>query len=373
MPDSTKSPTVTILCSGVALGVYIPALLVNYQLRQHHFDTEVIVLESFYTPESQDKLKIHKKAYHRNFSMALMAHKMTKDIQVSLDDVLVNSLLTSWETENRLDFIVWSGFWMPILEKYRNRVFPKKISVDLCRIDADISTSFKSYKVHNQDDKDIWLWNWEQKRLIYEIPVINKPPIPYRERNDRYVIHGGGWGIGTYNSKVPELEERQILLDIVVYDVVDCITKKSCNRYFMVDPNWRPWQKNKNKQHEFPYFGEVNKNTEFKNREEYHELFDVIRQSKAIISKPGGGTLIDSLSSATPIILLEPYGYAEKCNADLWEYLGYGISYDKWKKMNYDHSLLERLHENIISRNQRATINYSQSLANRYWKRLSNG
>jgi hypothetical protein len=363
-----ESPTVTILCSGVALGVYIPALLLDYQLQQHQLKTAVVILEHLYTLESQEKLKIHKQAYHQNFSMALMAHKMTRDIQVSLDNELVNNLLNIWETENRRDFIVWSGFWMPIIEKYRHRVAPNKVNVDLCRIDADISATFKTYTDFKENDREIWLWNWEQKKLIYEIPVTKEQPIPYGARANRFVIHGGGWGIGTYNSKITELAARGISLDIVAYEIAESVRGNPNNRYFMVDPNWFPWLQSKNNRPEFPPFGEINNLPNFTNRAEYHELFDVIRQSKAIISKPGGGTLIDSLASATPIILLEPYGYAEQSNADIWEYLGYGISYDQWQKMNYDLDILERMHENILNRNQPAT-NYAQSYAENFLQR----
>jgi hypothetical protein len=355
--------TITILCSGVALGVYIPALLLNYQLAQHQLQTEVTILEHLYTPESQQKLKSHQQAYHKNFAMALMAHKMTKDIQFSLDDKLVNSILSRWESEQRCNFIVWSGFWMPIIEKYRNRVAPRKVTVDLCRIDADISATFKTYTDFNENDREIWLWNWDQKKLIYELPVTDAPPIPYGERANRFVIHGGGWGIGTYTSKIPELEERGILLDIVAYEVAESNQKNPHNRYFMVDPNWSPWLQPQSHQPEFPPFGEATLDSpDFQNRTEYHELFDVIRYSKAIISKPGGGTLIDSLTSATPIILLEPYGYAEQSNADIWEYLGYGIAYDKWKELNYDLDILAKLHQNILNRDK-DTINYARSYA----------
>ncbi len=92
------------------------------------------------------------------------------------------------------------------------------------------------------------------------------------------------------------------------------LAKKLGYRYFMVDSEWSPWNKNQNNQHEYPPFGEIidfNKKS-FRNKEEYHEFYDLVKQSKAIISKPGGGTLIDSLASATPIILLDPYGYAEQ-------------------------------------------------------------
>jgi hypothetical protein len=361
MIDRTNPP-ITILCSGVALGVYIPALLLNYQLQQHQLPTEVVILEHLYTLESQQKLKSHQQAYHKNFSMALMAHKMTRDIQFSLDDQLVDSILTSWESEHRSNFIVWSGFWMPIIEKYRQRVAPKQVNVDLCRIDADISATFKSYTNFHQHDREIWLWNWAEKKLEYELPVTNQPPIPYPDRANRFVIHGGGWGIGTYTNKIAELEANKIALDIVTYEIAESIQNNPNNRYFMVDPTWSPWLQPTTKQPEFPPFGQVNNSPNFQNRAEYHELFDVIRSSKAIISKPGGGTLIDSLASATPIILLEPYGYAEQSNAEIWEYLGYGISYDRWQAMNYDLAMLEQLHQNILNRD-RSTINYAQSYA----------
>jgi hypothetical protein len=357
-----ESPIITILCSGVALGVYIPALLLDYQLQHHQLKTEVVILEHLYPPENQQKLKDHKRAYHQNFSIALMAHKMTRDIQVSLDDELVDSLLSTWESEHRLNFIVWSGFWMPIVEQYRNRVAPRQVNVDLCRIDADISATFKNYTELNEHDREIWLWHWAQKELVYELPVTNEPPIPYGDRADRFVIHGGGWGIGTYDRKIAQLTAREISLDIVAYEVAESIQKAPQHRYFMVDPNWSPWLQNKHHRPEFPPFGEVDNQPTFKNRPEYHELFDVIRHSKAIISKPGGGTLIDSLASATPIILLEPYGYAEQSNADIWEYLGYGISYDRWQDLNYDLDMLEQLHENILNRD-RSTINYAQNYA----------
>jgi hypothetical protein len=361
MLDRTNQ-TVTILCSGVALGVYIPALLLNYQLQQQQLHTDVVILEHLYTPESQQKLKSHKQAYHKNFAMALMGHKMTKDIQFSLDDELVSSILNRWESDNRYNFIVWSGFWMPIIEKYRQQVAPQPVNVDLCRIDADVSATFKSYNNFNESDREIWLWNWREQKLEYELPVTTEAPIPYVARFDRFAIHGGGWGIGTYTNKIAELERSGISLDIVAYEVAESTHSNSNNRYFMVDPNWSPWLQSPNKQPEFPPFGEVNNSPNFRNRAEYHELFDVIRQSKAIISKPGGGTLIDSLASATPIVLLEPYGYAEQSNADIWEYLGYGIAYDKWKELNYDRGILEQLHQNILNRDK-STINYAQSYA----------
>lgn len=363
---------VTVLGSGVALGVYIPALLLNHQLRELELKSEALILESYYTSESLEKLKAYKKAYHSNFSVALMGHRMTKDVSSSLDENLVNDLLQTWQRENRLNFIVWSGLWMPILEKYRNKIAPQKLNLDVCRIDADISATFKIHQGIDEDYDEVWLWNWEQKRLIYELPVTDQPAIPYAQRSQRCVIHGGGWGIGTYQDRSSELEEQGILLDIVAYYVEEAAKGQSNIRYFMVDPEWLPWSKNQGDQHDFPPFGEVTDSTNkrFQTKADHHCFYDLARQSKAIISKPGGGTLIDSLSSATPVILLEPYGYAEEKNAAVWEYLGYGISYERWKATNYSFDVLEQLHQNLLNKGN--LINYPQYYANKLPAALCN-
>jgi UDP-N-acetylglucosamine:LPS N-acetylglucosamine transferase len=81
----------------------------------------------------------------------------------------------------------------------------------------------------------------------------------------------------------------------------------------------------------------------------------VIRRSKAIVSKPGGGTLIDSLSSATPVILLEPYGNAEEKNGELWRHLGFGVPFATWQASGYDEATLARLHASLLRAHRQGT------------------
>ncbi len=54
-----------------------------------------------------------------------------------------------------------------------------------------------------------------------------------------------------------------------------------------------------------------------------------------------------------------------KKNADIWEYLGYGISYNKWKDMDYSYEILEELHKNILNR-QKTGVNYPQRYAEQF-------
>jgi UDP-N-acetylglucosamine:LPS N-acetylglucosamine transferase len=134
----------------------------------------------------------------------------------------------------------------------------------------------------------------------------------------------------------------------------------------MTDPDWHPWVRSDAGDHVFPSIGQVGDSvaTEYRRSETFHELYDVIRWSKAIVSKPGGSTLIDSLSSATPVVLLEPYGYAEQSNARIWEHLGFGIAYSDWQRTGYDPAVLENLHTNLSTRSPRGT-NYPRAYADR--------
>jgi hypothetical protein len=360
-----KDQTVTILVSGVALGVYLPGLILEYQLKIRNVRTDVAVIENMVEQEKKSKILVNKKAFHDNFRLALKGRKMMKDMSETFDQNLVDELFAEWKRSNRKYFITYSGYWIPLLEKYRE-ISGFNIEVDVANIDADICQSLSHFTdIINSKYRQIWLWKWEDKRLTYEVPVTDQKPVAYSMRNDRFVIHGGGWGMGTYQSKIPELESRGLKLDVVAYYPEEVDTAKG-HRFFMIDPKWAPWMKNRNGRHEFPPMAEIKpgENPRYKNRECYHELFETIREAKAIISKPGGSTLADSLASATPIIMLDPFGEAEEKNARIWEYLGFGISYENWKSSNYSLAVLEKLHLNLLHKG--ATIDYPESISRQF-------
>lgn len=344
-------PPVTILTSGVGLGIYVPALLIERRLRREGCAAAVEVLEDYYTPAHQASHLRHKDAHHQSFALAQIAHRMARDVQACMDAGRVDRLLARWAVEERTRFVVWAGFWLPILERYRAAT-GRAIDVDHCRIDAEVSASFRIYGEMPSDAREIWLWNWSDKRIHHEIPVGDAPPIPFAARDDRLVVHGGGWGIGTYASRAAELPRTRYALDIVVDKAAEAIDADAGDRCYALDPGWRPWHRDAQGRLEFPPMAQVvdPDAVDYRRNDDYHVFHDTIRGAKAIVSKPGGGTLIDSLASATPVILLEPYGYAEISNGRIWEHLGYGISFDMWRDSGYDAGVLERLHDNLMRR-----------------------
>ncbi len=363
---SLPPPAVTILTSGVGLGTYIPALLIERQLRGRGCRAEVVVLEDYFTPGHRDAHLAHRKAHHESFALAQMAHRMARDVADCIDGTRAGQLLERWAGEGRRHFIVWSGFWLPILEDYRRLAGGAALEVDHCRIDAEVSASFRVHPGLASAGRAVWLWHWEERRLEHRIPVTGIAPVPFAERDVRLAVHGGGWGIGTYRETARELGGTPFALDIVVHDPAEAQRPGPRDRHFMLDPGWHPWSRNAEGGHDFPPMGEITGRGEvlYRRRDDFHVFHEVIRRAKAIVSKPGGCTLIDSLDAGTPVVLLEPYGYAEKSNARIWEHLGFGISYEAWRATGFDERVLERLHANIANR-AHAGIDYPGAYARR--------
>ncbi|ACL76842.1 hypothetical protein [Ruminiclostridium cellulolyticum] len=357
---------VTVLCSGFGLGLYIPGLLIDRRLREKGVSTEIEVFENLISKNKRNAIQKSRKAYHSNFAVALMSARMPMDIRQSIDNELADELMKCWAEENRRDFIVLSGHWLHVIDEYRERMAPETVNAEILYVDCDLPPSWKSLQQYKPDYsfnyKEVWLYDFEKKQIQFQIPISNEKPIPFMERPQRCIIHGGGWGMGTYQGKIPELQEKGLQLDIVLYDIGEATRRREGDRCFMVDPSWRAWNKNKNGSYEFPPLAQIMPSEEpvFKNKEEYHELFDVTKKARAIIGKPGAGTLMDSISSATPMIMLEPFGEHEEKNTQLWEQLGYGITYNMWKESDFSMEILRELHDNLV-KGRKAALDYTES------------
>lgn len=356
----------TILCSGFGLGFYNPGLIVGYQLQQRGIPTEVLVFESFVQKEKQDKIVDSRKAYHDNFALALIATKLPRDIRDSFDPERISLMLDQWAAEERRTFIALSGHWVYVLDLYRERLGASadELEVDLLYVDSDLSPSWKSLKKYVPDYaaryREVWLYASASGRIDLHLRVGEHDPLPFADRDPRYVIHGGGWGMGTYQSKIPALEQQGLALDIVAYEPAEADRQIPGNRYYMNDPTWFAWIKGDAGGHEFPRFGEIQPGIapSYASLPSHHGLYDVIRRAKGIISKPGAGTLMDSLASATPAILLEPFGEHEKKNAELWLAHGLGLFYGDWERSGFSEESLVPIYERLLEK-RAATRTYT--------------
>ncbi|MFD1906529.1 hypothetical protein ACFSQ7_24995 [Paenibacillus rhizoplanae] len=78
--------------------------------------------------------------------------------------------------------------------------------------------------------------------MSYRIAITDEAPVPLHMREERYIAHGGGWGIGTYPSAVQELLQAGKRLSVLAYYREDIKPHEQIH-YFMNDPEWSPWVK----------------------------------------------------------------------------------------------------------------------------------
>ncbi|WP_168122390.1 UDP-glucuronosyltransferase [Paenibacillus sp. HB172176] len=357
------NPRVTVLCSGFGLGFYIPGLLAARGLEKRGIACDVRVFEALLKPEKQRRIDDSRIAYHHHFAAAQLATRLPKDMRDSMDAEAAQRLIEQWEHEEREHFIALSGNWVYLLDLYRERRIRAGRSaprVDLLYVDSDYSPSWRSMKRFVPDFgtryREVWLCRAESGAIQRYIPIGEDKPIPYGDRRESYVVHGGGWGIGTYRSEAEELARLGIALDIVVYEEEEAARQRRGNRCFINDPAWRAWETAPGERPSFPPFAELPPEGKpaYRIPLEHHGLYGVIRQASGIISKPGAGTLIDSLASATPLILLEPFGKHEAHNAALWRELGLGIPMADWRAAGYSREALRPLHERLLAAKSKA-------------------
>lgn len=348
---------VTVLCSGMGLGVYNPSLILSNQLREKGIDSEVLVIEELFSAEKLEKLLLNKKAFHRDFQVAVMGMRIHKgEMNPNLDMLKVEGLLKRWYDCERNYFIVLSGHWGDIIGNYAREEGQSNMSIDTIRMDCDIAPSWNDFSNAGFPYNETWLFGSSDNKLEYKISVGHHNPLPFDTRENRFLVHGGGWGIGANRNRIEEISQNGYLMDIVVYEKDEIYKATWGNRHYLNDLEWNPWEKNSDGQLEYPitYELDVSGNLKSFDAKEYHSVYELCRNAKGIISKPGGGTLLDSLASATPIIFTEAIAKHERANAHFWEEFGFGISYDKWRESGFSIEILGLLHNNLVKERERA-------------------
>ncbi len=352
MHTAQNDQQVSILCAGPGLGFYVPGVVMNRQLGNYGQDSAVYVFEDFLRKDKKDNVAKAKINFHRNFSFALMGQQLAKDPSPYLDEARLGELLTAWQQQACRHFVVFSGFWIPVLEQYRQLLNGAELDIHLCHVDAANSTSWKLFETATTTGYNhIWFNNWDNRSITYFLNISGAEPLPFTERDNEFILHGGGWGMGTYKEKAAILNRSGLSLSIISYEQKDVDQMDPQNKYYMLDPAWDTWQTNAAGEHQFPPIGRIQPdgNIRYHINHAYPEVYNIIKKTRGIISKPGAGTLMDSLSSATPLLYLEPFGDYEAKNAALWQHYGLGMPLKDWMDAGCPAELLAKFHHNLLS------------------------
>ena len=354
---------ITVLLSGIGLGEYVPGLVVRNQLLRVGLEVETYSLEELYQPGLLSQRRQTQRAFQKDFRLARKATQMAAHVEDTLDPMRVGKLLAGWGDGARRRFIVFSGFWVPVLKAYLGRQGDNEVTIDAFHVDCGVGASWEMHLGDCPACRHIYLGDWKKRELLCQIrmsPVVK----PWAERLDRCVAHGGGWGIGTYRDKCRELGLRNVPLDVVLNDL-DWTTIPG-HDYNQPDGTWQPQMRDRNGCHIFPPLYKLlgEKLIPCASAGGNPPLYSLIERAKGIVCKTGGGAIIDSLSAATPIIILDPYHKHEAHNGALWKERRFGISYEDWQSAGCPMDALEELHQNLV-RARAETADYVTSVYGR--------
>lgn len=331
-----------LLGSRIALGVYVPAVSLKRELEKKGFTAEIICLEDFYKGKDA-VIEETKKSLHEDFRLAKMSYRLPTWNLAAADENALADLMNRIRDENYDALVTFSGFWVDFLNELADSCPVYKDRIYAVHMDAGYSLSWK--------DKDkgvvreIWLYNLEKNRAEH---LPEEPDNAEEPEAGRILVHGGGWGIGEYQSKTEHLRRLGYKLDIIIYYPEEIDDSDDVCDYYLLDPSWQAGKDDS----EYPRLLKYEDG-------EWHSFGDgsggnplrlLVKRASAVLSKPGGGTLADSLVTATPLIFSEELAGYEADNKRFWTGKGCGTEYADFAAMDRgeaDRALSEMRH-NIL-------------------------
>lgn len=300
----------------------MPALSLKKQLESRGYAADIICLEDLYA-DRDTVIEETKKSFHDDFRLAKLSYRIPTRNREAVDPEAARTLKEQLAGAGYEAIVTFSGFWAGFLNGlaescpyYEDRIFA-------VHMDASRSLSWKG--AERGCIRDIWMYELESRSIRCMLEKSSGDS----ERRRRILVHGGGWGIGDYRNRIKQLNDRGYPLDIIVYYPEEYVEDDDMNEYYMLDPEWKPGRE----RDEYPRlltcrdgvwmpFG-----TDIR---KINPLRELMERDIAVYSKPGGGTLSDSLVTATPVIFGEELAYYEKDNRTLWTELGLGTDYDSF-------------------------------------------
>ncbi len=336
-----QNKRVVILTSVIGYGIYFPSLLIRNGLRKAGMFNAIYTIEHYFTTEKLARFEASRVAFKKDYRIAKMAAKMPIENKTLLSDKKIEELFREWDAIGASRFLCFSGLWLPVLHKYKES---KHVNIDCCRIDAGISPTWSGEQASSLAiNKTYGFFDLQQEKINYTLGIPGFKPAPFAERPKAILAHGGGWGLGNYIEHMASLDHTDYKKNIMIHTSgeYDQTMKNTC--YYMNDPSWDPLNDRSDYHTTFPKLGrfrdgEIN----YQACEEHHGALGIINNSKAIISKPGGMTLLDTLLTETPLVYLDPMGPNEQGNRRICDSLQIGLSFESWKAQNFSEEVLAK-------------------------------
>src|SRR6478672_6340340 len=188
-----------ILCASVGFGTYTPAVQLYRHLCAQRQPVSIEVLECLFSPEKLSQIKAARLRFQNDFRFALAARK-TLNLHSPADCVDIDKrsvLLNRWKQAGETRFILFSGFWLPLLKEYQEST-DGRIAADCVQMEVVLSPSWRAHlKDYPFPIRLVWFYSSSQGGVVQTLLPVSATPA---RRKRGLVLHGGGWQLGDYGD-----------------------------------------------------------------------------------------------------------------------------------------------------------------------------
>lgn len=329
---------ICILTAEMGLGTYTASVNLKNAIleRNNEIVCDIMMYETLMPEEKRNRLPQYRLAFHNDKRLAEAGHILMKKFNNNQDSNAIAVLFTKWDEACYDQFIIMSGNWIPIIETYGIH----RSKVICVRLDCSPTATWIKYDYSEDIFDTIWLLgkdNTEPNFVLYK----ESCSLSVYDRLKQVFVHGGGWGMGNYLETLGSLTKK-IKTKTLVHQPSDCTFQDENNEYLLLDSNWKAGTEDT-----FPVLYEFD-GENITNITKINGI-DIMKNSVAVVSKPGGGTIIDSLATQTPMIYLDPISKHEKNNMDFYLTRNLGLSLNNALSANELVEQLKRIQDNILN------------------------
>lgn len=289
---------VIILTALRGLGTYIPAVYLYKYLKLKGVNTELLIWEDYYNDTSDKMISL----YQTNPRIAEFAYALgamnEEQFKLEGETGALETIAPGIKT-----YICFSGIWHKELLAQQKRQANPIFNVVM---DVVPSQLWKNQLSTSQTNSHTIFTLGETLYLPGEIPS----PSEYKNR-EGFLLQGGGWNLIDYMeiNKYPFLKEGGITMAST-----NPITETCTDRHLLYKISSIG---------EFPNLADK----EINHNQSYHSLLDEYNKVRGCISKPGGMTIVDAITTCTPLLFTQTtIGQHELANREFC--LKLGIAYE---------------------------------------------
>jgi len=342
--EAGKKITINIVTSIIGYGVYFPARIIYEQLKARDYDVHIYIIERYFETKAMSEFERTKSSFKKDVRLVRIASRIPVSYVSKLNAEKTKALFKEWTANSSTHFLCFSGLWLETLQEYKK--IHSDCIIDCCRVDSAVSSTWGTLSsLRDIITNDLSFFSSSAQKIKYVLNIPELQTIPYSARENEVIIHGGGWSLGDFISTKDQFTDAYHV-NLIVHKIEAGISEDEHVTLYANEPEWNPLYKDG-----FPAFGKIFKNgtAQFNTSQKHPGILKVIAKSKAIVSKPGGMTLMDSLISETPLLFLKSVGKNEDANKILWETLQLGIPIDVWQKHKDKGAILREIQQRIVA------------------------